>query len=109
MHRKAVKEQLKSLGVNDQIKSLVAEKRGHTQVKGKETGITKEQAVAELKVHNNAGLPLALFMQATLCTAIIISCLQGRGVIDQLVKSLSQSDIVEGGSKRQPQAVPRYV
>ena len=54
MHRKAVKEQLKSLGVNDQIKSLVAEKRGHTQVKGKETGITKEQAVAELKVHSNA-------------------------------------------------------
>ena len=50
VHRKAVKEQLKSLGVNDQIKNLVAEKRIHTQVKEKDSGITKEQAVAELKV-----------------------------------------------------------
>ena len=48
--RKAVKEQLKSLGVNDQIKSLVAEKRNYKPVKGKEPGITKEQAIEELKV-----------------------------------------------------------
>lgn len=48
--RKAVKEQLKSLGVNDQIKSLVAEKRNYKPTKGKEPGITKEQAIEELKV-----------------------------------------------------------
>ncbi|KAL3149182.1 Centrosomal protein of 76 kDa [Trebouxia sp. C0010 RCD-2024] len=80
--RKAVKEQLKSLGVNDQIKSLVAEKR--KPIKGKEPGITKEQAIEELK---------------------------GRGVMEAIVKSLNQSDIVEGGSftnKRQSiRSVPR--
>ena len=48
--RKVVKEQLKSLGVNDQIKSLVAEKRNYKTTKGKEPGITKEQAIEELKV-----------------------------------------------------------
>lgn len=48
--RKAVKEQLKTLGVNDQIKSLVAEKRNYKPTKGKEPGITKEQAIEELKV-----------------------------------------------------------
>ena len=36
------------MGVNDQIKSLVAEKR--KPIKGKEPGITKEQAIEELKV-----------------------------------------------------------
>lgn len=50
VYRKAVKEQLKSLGVNDQIKSLVAEKRNYKPSKGKEPGITKEQAIEELKV-----------------------------------------------------------
>ena len=50
VYRKAVKEQLKSLGVNDQIKSLVAEKRNYKPTKGKEPGITKEQAIEELKV-----------------------------------------------------------
>ena len=49
-HRKAVKEQLRTLGVNDQIKSLVAEKRNYKPTKGKEPGITKEQAIEELKV-----------------------------------------------------------
>lgn len=49
-HRKAVKEQLKSLGVNDQIKNLVAEKRNYKPTKGKDPGITKEQAIEELKV-----------------------------------------------------------
>ena len=46
-----MKEQLKTLGVNDQIKSLVADKRLHPNpVKGKESGITQEQALQKLKV-----------------------------------------------------------
>ena len=36
--------------MNDQIKSLVAEKRNYKPTKGKEPGITKEQAIEELKV-----------------------------------------------------------
>ena len=48
--RKAVKEQLKSLGVNDQIKSLVAENKNFKPVKGKEGAVTQQQAIDELKV-----------------------------------------------------------
>lgn len=50
-HRKAAQEQLKSLGVDDQIKSLVAAKRLHPNpIKGKEPGLTPERAMAQLKV-----------------------------------------------------------
>lgn len=49
LHRKVVKEQLKSLGVSDQIKSLVAETKGQP-AKGKPTSITQQQAIDELKV-----------------------------------------------------------
>lgn len=48
--RKAVKEQLKSLGVNEQIKSLVAENKNYKPVKGKEGSATQQQAIDELKV-----------------------------------------------------------
>ena len=47
--RKVVKEQLKSLGVSDQIKSLVAETKGQP-AKGKPASITQQQAIDELKV-----------------------------------------------------------
>ena len=48
-NRKAVKEQLKSLGVNDQIKSIVAETKSYKPVKGKDGPLTQQQAIDELK------------------------------------------------------------
>ncbi|KAL0054634.1 hypothetical protein WJX82_000272 [Trebouxia sp. C0006] len=82
--KKAAHEQLKSLGVDDQIKSLVAGKRLHPNpIKGKEPGLTPERAMAQLK---------------------------GQGVIAQVAKTINLSEIVENGSfssRRQPlRAVP---
>lgn len=48
-----------------------------------------------------------------LCAVLIVVAVQGRGVMEAIVKSLNQSDIVEGGSftnKRQSiRSVPRSV
>ncbi|KAA6427328.1 MAG: hypothetical protein FRX49_01993 [Trebouxia sp. A1-2] len=82
--KKAAQEQLKSLGVDDQIKSLVAAKRLHPNpIKGKEPGLTPERAMAQLK---------------------------GQGVIAQVAKTINLSEIVENSSfssRRQPlRAVP---
>ncbi|KAK9824234.1 hypothetical protein WJX72_008815 [[Myrmecia] bisecta] len=74
--RKVVKERLKNLGVNDQVRTLVAATKNTTN--GDKVR-TKEQAIQELK---------------------------GRGVIDQLVKSLgSAADLVDK-SKQPAQATP---
>ena len=50
--RKAVKEQLNTLGVNTQIKALIKEGKQGAQKgpSGKGSGFTKEQAIEELKV-----------------------------------------------------------
>lgn len=48
--RKAVKEQLKTQGLNSQIKSLVTENKSYKPVKGKEGALTQQQAIDELKV-----------------------------------------------------------
>ncbi|DBA97381.1 TPA: Centrosomal protein of 76 kDa [Trebouxia sp. C0004] len=77
--KKAAQEQLKSLGVDDQIKSLVAGKRLHPNpIKGKEPDFTPKRAMEQLK---------------------------GQGVIAQVVKTINLSEIVENSSfssRRQP-------
>jgi len=61
-HRKAAKEQLKSLGVDDQIRSLVAGKRLHPNpIKGKEPGLTPERAMEQLKVWAEAFFKIQVF------------------------------------------------
>lgn len=70
-HRQAVKEQLRTLGVNDQIKSLVADKRLHPNpVKGKEAGITQQQALEKLKVQPYYAEMLHLMLDRLCCCTV---------------------------------------